>query len=233
MKSIKKIDAVISKITDLTKTAKEIKLTLNEPLPFIAGEFVNVFLEHHGQDFRRAFSISSDDNNNNEINLSIRLTLNGTVTPLFWQEDFTGRRVKVMGPLGLNTADKMLSNKIYLFGFGIGAGVVRSLAMHHLRNFNLQSLVIITGNRSETEIVHQDYFDGLKNDGRVTVQYVISDPVPNSLNLKGYIQEHLFGFDFNDADVYICGQMVACEALKAKINEYRPVNCAFFVEAFH
>ncbi len=233
MKYIKKIDAVISKITDLTKTAKELKLTLSEPLPFIAGEFINIFLEHNGQEFRRAFSISSDDENNKEINLSIRLTLNGAVTPLFWQEDFTGCKVKVMGPLGLNTADKMFSNKIYLFGFGIGAGVVKALATHHLRNDNLQSLTIITGNRSETEIVHQDYFDGLKNDGRVTVQYAISDSVPNSLNLKGYIQDHLFGYDFNNADVYICGQVVACEALKAQVNEYQPVNCAFFVEAFH
>jgi NAD(P)H-flavin reductase len=202
-------------------------------MPFMAGSFVNLFIMKDGEKLRRAFSISSSEASTKEITLSIRHNPSGAVTPLFWQDDIVGTKVDLMGPLGLNTADKMQSGKILLFGFGIGAGVIKSLAEHFVHRPTTTNLTIVTGNRSESELLHKDYLDTLATDNKnVTIKYVVSDQSQEIYPL-GYIQNHISEYDFNNADVYICGQTVACEALEKKIKNTNPYNCQFFVEDFH
>lgn len=234
MKPIKKMPAVISHINDLSTTAREVEITLPEPIGFTAGCFVNVFIEKNGEKLRRAFSVSSDESEQQKIKVSIRLNPTGAVTPLFWEDGIIGKAIEVMGPLGLNTAEKMNSKKIYLFGFGIGAGVVKSLASHFINKADVTNLTILTGNRSETEILHQDYFDKIKTEHKqVLVEYILSQPDANNIYKTGYIQNHLAEFDFNDSDVYVCGQTAACEALIKTVKEHNPTNCNFFIEDFH
>ncbi len=233
MSQIKQLSGTITKIRDLSPTAREYTITPTEPLPFIAGAFVNIFITHEDKTIRRAFSMSSSDKIDTSFTLSIRLSPNGEFTPLLWNEDFTNKSVKIMGPLGLNTADKMKSNKIFLFGFGVGAGVVKSLADHIANRPELESLTIVTGNRSIEEILHKDYFDKLSAENqKVKVTYVVSDKNQTIYSI-GYIQEHISSYDFNNADVYMCGQGMACKALEDEIKKTTPQNCNFFIEDFH
>ncbi len=233
MATIKKIPAVITGLRDLTPTARVITLTLSQPLPFIAGSFVNLFIKHNEAVLRRAFSISSSDQINDAIDLSIRLNPAGVVSPLFWEESIIGTEVEVMGPLGLNTADKMKSSHVYLFGFGIGAGVVKSLAEHFVNQEHITKLTIMTGNRSDADIVHFDFFTELEKNPKVSIHHIVSNPTPNNIYPVGYIQNHLEHFDFNNSDVYVCGQEVACTALVEAVQKQQPENCLFFIEGFH
>lgn len=233
MNSIKQLNGTITAVRDISATAREYTITPETPLPFIAGAFVNVFLENEGKTIRRAFSMSSSDQDADSIKLSIRLSLNGEMTPLLWGKDFTGQSVRLMGPLGLNTADKMKSAKVFLFGFGVGAGVVKSLADHISRRDDLESLTILTGNRSIDEILHKDFFDELVGKNKkVSVTYVVSDKTQSEFP-TGYIQENISACDFNNADVYMCGQGIACKALEESIRATNPQNCNFFIEDFH
>lgn len=234
MKPIRNLTGIITKVQDLTPTARDVTIELSEPLDFVAGSFVNVFVPINGKMERRAFSISSSEGGQNSIILSIRLDQSGLVSPLFWEPDCIGRELSLMGPLGLNTADKMQSDTLYLFGFGIGAGVVKSLAEHMIRRKGMKKLVIVTGNRGDDEIVHHEYFDDLADTRRdVSVEYIVSKPASDSVYKQGYIQDHLDGYDFTNADIYICGQKVACDALTERIEATKPTNCHFFVEDFH
>jgi NAD(P)H-flavin reductase len=231
---IKKVRGTITKVRDLSPTAREITILPSEAFPFIAGSFVNVFFQHETGKIRRAFSISSDDTETGVFTLSIRLSPKGMLTPLFWNDSIVGTELELMGPLGLNTADALHSETIFLFGFGIGAGVIKSIAQHVVRRPTLSALTIITGSRSDDDMVHKDFFDTLaENDPRVRVSYVVSSPLANSLHLTGYIQNHLAEYDFTNADVYVCGQEVACAALVETVTAHQPENCHFFIEAFH
>jgi NAD(P)H-flavin reductase len=231
--NIKQTTGIVTSIRDLSATAREYTITPSEPFPFIAGAFVNLFIEHQGKTIRRAFSMSSNDKEDRSFTLSIRLSPGGELTPLLWEEDFLGREVRLMGPLGLNTADKMHSDRVFLFGFGIGAGVVKSLAEHFVEKESVSSVTVVTGNRSATEILHKDFFDTLaQNNEKAEIAYVLSDRSQTDFR-TGYIQDNLTGYDFNNADVYMCGQGVACEALEAEIRRLQPQNCNFFVEDFH
>ncbi len=230
---MKKLTAQITHIEDLSKTAKAITLTLPERIDFIAGQFVNIFMDINGEKVRRAFSISSTDSDQSKISLSIRESLKGIMSPLFWQKDLTGTTIELMGPLGLNTADKMESKNAYLFAYGVGAGVVKSVLDHVIAKGIATRVVVMTGSRSDDEIIHQDYFDAMANAHPfIEVRHVISQPSEKGFRI-GYIQDHLEGIDFNNADVYACGQEVACNSLVEKIKAQNPENCHFFIEAFH
>ncbi|MFZ2253334.1 MAG: FAD-dependent oxidoreductase [Minisyncoccia bacterium] len=232
--SFKKTTGTISHITDLSKTAKDITLTLDEQINFIAGHFVNIFMDIDGEKVRRAFSISSSDTDQNSITLSIRESLKGVMSPLFWKSDLTGTTIELMGPLGVNTADKMHAPNAYLFAYGVGAGVVKSVLDHVIASGHATKVVVMTGSRSADEILHKEYFDSMAEQyPHIEVRHVISQPEEVSGFRKGYIQDHIDGIDFNNADVYACGQEVACNSLLEKIRVQNPENCNFFIEAFH
>ncbi len=228
---IKKITGKISQITDLSKTAKEIEIDLSESIDFLAGSFINVFININGEKIRRAYSISSASPDNKSITIAVRLSPNGTMTPLFWNKNMIGEIIEIMGPLGLNTVDKMKQEKIYLFAFGIGAGVVKSIADHFSKT---KELTIVTGSKSEDEILYREYFDNLaKKFKNVSIKYVVSGELENPKLLKGYVQNHIDMFDFNNSDIYVCGQEKACNDLVERIKLMKPSGCGFFIEGFH
>lgn len=230
--SITRYTTTIAEITNLTPTAKEIRINLPSPMEFEAGSFVNLFMNINGINVRRAYSISSDPNDKDSITLAVRLSPHGTMTPLFWNKDMQDMPVELMGPLGLNTADNMTHHKIYLCGFGIGAGVVKSLAQQLVRQN--KEITILIGSRTEEDIVYKEFFDTFaKAHSNVRVLHSISKPQEHSEYKSGYIQHHIEGLDFNNADVYICGQESACNELKTTILAHTPVDCAFFIEGFH
>jgi NAD(P)H-flavin reductase len=232
--NITKTFGTIKKITDLSATAKEILIDLDTPLGFTAGSFINVFMDIDGEKVRRAYSISSTDTEQTSLAIAMRLSPEGKMSPLFWKKDLTGERLELMGPLGLNTADKMKREKIYLFAFGVGAGVVKSLAGHFTTLAKRRDITIMTGSRSEAEILYKEYFDELaRNNKKVKVSYVISQPKEHSPFRQGYVQDHLGGLDFNASDVYVCGQEAACAELVQKIKATSPTDCDFFIEGFH
>ena len=119
------MSATVSAITTLSKSARDYTLTLPEELGFTAGQFVNIFMDIDGKKVRRALSISSSDTIQNSITVSIRRSPDGIMTPVMWSRDMTGEVVELVGPLGLNTGDKMHAKNVYLFGYGVGAGVVK------------------------------------------------------------------------------------------------------------
>ncbi len=229
-----KTSGTIAKIVDLSKTAKDVYIVPDKKLDFVAGHFVNLFMEVNGEKIRRAFSISSSDTDPDTITLSIRESQKGVISPLFWQKDQTGTTVELMGPLGMNTADKMRAPSAYLFAYGVGAGVVKSILDHLVQKGNVKKIIVMTGSRKENEILHKDYFDSqAKTNPQITVRHVLSQTTEGGQYRKGYIQDHIDGIDFNNSDVYTCGQEVACTALVKKIKAQNPKNCTFFIEAFH
>ncbi|MCR4285837.1 MAG: FAD-binding oxidoreductase [Candidatus Kaiserbacteria bacterium] len=232
--SIQIQEGIISHVTDLTKTAKEVIITLADALVCPPGSFVNFFIELSGAPVRRAYSVVNANAEQKTVTFSVRHTLNGVVTPEFWKDDIIGRTVRVMGPLGLNTADKLSHATVHLFAYGIGAGVIKAIAEYSLQNPTVTTMTITTGSRNEEDIVYKSYFDEIAKDNpHVTVKYVISDPLDQSYPFKGYVQDHLEGLSFDDSDIYMCGQEKACNALLEKIKATNPQNTSFFVEAFH
>ena len=151
-------------------------------------------------------------------------------------------RLRVGSCLGLGRHDGVrlglrccLRRKVFLFGFGVGAGVVRSLADYFAASEGVDELVVMTGSRDEGDIIYKDWFDALaRSSPKTTVRYVVSQPdTEDPAILHGYVQQHLDGFDFSGADVFVCGRESVCLELEEVIRSKEPEDCAFFVEGFH
>jgi len=232
--NITKQMGTIIQATSLTKTAKEVTIELGIAIECTPGSFMNIFMDINGTRVRRAFSVVATNQEEKTVSFAIRHTPDGLMTPEFWKQDIIGRNVEVMGPLGINTSDKLIHENVFLFGYGIGAGVVKAITQSSLNKPGMKNITIVTGSRSEDAIIYKEYFDSIIHEHpHVSVRYVLSAPAAEKYLHKGYIQDNIDDLVFNDADIYLCGQEAACEALTQKIKSKHPENVSFFVEAFH
>lgn len=114
------LEGVIARITPLSDTAREVVISFQEPLVCLPGSFVNVFMDVTGTSTRRAYSVVATDSAAKTLTLAIRRAVGGTMSPEFWEDDIVGRKVRIMGPMGLNTADKLTKPTLHLVAYGIG-----------------------------------------------------------------------------------------------------------------
>lgn len=231
--NIKRLPVHITQMTDLSPSSREVTLGLPEPLGFLPGAFVNVFMTHEGQRMRRAYSVSSDTSTQNEISLSIRKGSAGGMSERFWDEDIQHLPLEIMGPLGVNTVDKITTTRVFLFAFGIGVSVIKGLLPSLLRRDDITQVTILTGSRSEVEILYKDFFQEIAaQDARVEVQFVVSQPADVSYSLVGHIHDHVKDLDFRNSTVYLCGPKKACESLQKVIEMQTNPAPQFLIEAF-
>lgn len=231
--TIKRMAASISAVTDISPTAREVTLRLPEPLDFVPGAFVNVFMDSSGTRLRRAYSISSDEDDQDMVTLSIRKGSVGGMSERFWDENIERVPLQIMGPLGLNTADKITGTNVFLFAFGIGVSVIKGLLPHLLRRKDITQITVMTGSRNENEALYRDFIeDASMRDPRLNVKMVLSQPSDVAYPFKGYLQDHLDGLDFTDASIYICGSKAATESLRDAIQRTGSSVREFLLEAF-
>jgi ring-1,2-phenylacetyl-CoA epoxidase subunit PaaE len=229
-----KTDAVITALTDLTPTARAVTFKTITPFTFHAGSFVNVFIEVNGEMLRRAYSISANDVVTGEFTISVRRTIDGKMSPLFWDESTIGKTISIMGPLGVNTVDKFTHPTVYLCAYGVGGGVIKAVLEHVLTEPRVSKIVLMTGSRTQDEILYRDYFNELAVvDNRLTVEHIISDKTEISTYKKGYIQDFVSRYDFSNSDVFVCGQEAACNGLVEAVKATNPTDVTFYVEGFH
>lgn len=231
--SIRVLPAHISRIADLSPTAREVVLTLPEPLGFTAGAFVNVFMENHGKKDRRAYSISSSPTKQSEIALSIRKGSEAGMSERFWDADIGSVPLEIMGPLGHHTADKITHSRVFLFAFGIGISPLKGILHELLERSGVTEIHIYTASKTEDEILYREFLENVcANDARVTCTFVVSSPVSNTYPYPGYITDYIKDCSFADSTVYICGRVGACTALQEAIEAQSPKPPEFLVEDF-
>lgn len=230
---LKRLPARIDSITELSPTAREVHLTLPEPLGFLPGSFVNVFLGEGSERIRRAYSISSSDAVQNAITLSIRKGAPGGMSERFWEPNIRNTPLQIMGPLGLNTADRITNPRVFLFGFGIGVSVVKGLVEELLGRHDTTEVTVMTGSRTEEEVLYKEFFESLeRSDSRLRTRFVVSRPNDQTYLWKGHIHDHIDDLDFSHATVYLCGKKSACESLQERIAAKTKTPVEFLVEAF-
>ena len=225
----------IHSITTLSPTAKEIVLKTEQPLTIVAGQFINLFVEADGETHRRAYSIASAPGTTDTFSLAIRNNPHGKISKLFFEETDTElkkRTFKIMGPLGMNTENKITQDTVYLCGFGIGVSVVKAMTLGLLAREHPPVIHVLLGCRNRADMMYKDFFENLADKNKITIRYTIADDEGAAYPFVGYVQQHINDYDFNNALVYACGQEIACASLQQAIQE-KTDTAQFMIEAFH
>jgi len=230
--AVKKLNAKIKAIKNLSPTVKHLVFDLGEEFDFKAGQFVNLSFEIDGETFRRPYSIASNSNKNDELELCIKLVEGGAVTPKIF-ELVVGDEVSLMGGLGLFTLDKADKEKLVFIGTGTGVAPLRSMILDLIKNEVEKEITLIFGCRSEDEILYKDEFELLeKENPNFKYLQIVSRAGDAWEGRRGHVQDNFDGVDSQNSNFFICGLPAMYDGVKDELLKMGVVKENIFHEVF-
>ena len=235
---VRDFEGTVSRIKDLTPTIKGVWITLDQPMPFQAGQYIGLHIP--GEAASRSFSIASAPGSSTEIELNVRLVPGGKGTQWVHRQLKAGDRVRLAGPYGrffvrqsAHRDDKLA----YLFlAGGSGLSSPRSMILELLQAGCEQPIVLVNGARSVDELYHHDQFSELAR-AHPNFSYVpaVSGDAPEWAGAKGFVHEVAkahFGNDFRGHKAYLCGPPLMIDACITTLMQGRLFERDIYTEKF-
>ena len=175
-----KVDA----ITEIDANTKVFRLVpdpargTTECAPFIAGQYVNIYLDIEGMQVNRSYSIASSpkDARDGFYELLIKYVEGGLVSRYVLDNWAEGDEVEISGPAGAFYYSPIRDAKtVVCLAGGSGITPFRSLAKAIVEGDEDFKLTLLFGSRTEEQILFRDEFDALAADDRISVVHVLSD----------------------------------------------------------
>lgn len=211
-------DVTLGKILDFGNETRHFELKLNpgKQIRFIAGQFAVVICPKDGKVIRRAYSIASPPEQEDRLDLVIKLVQGGAVTNWFWSLK-EGDRFKVQVPFGkfvlparwrFSGGPDPADFDLVLVATGTGIAPFRSMIRHLLPAGFQRRIWLLFGSRYEKMIpYHEEWLALAKGYPHFTYIPTISRPSPAWKGETGYVQTKIEKF-FTQPEgkrVYICG----------------------------
>lgn len=173
-----------------------------------AGQFLTLVIEHHGQEVRRSYSLSSSPHEQ-MLSLTIKRIPNGEVTRYLHTYARVGDIWKAVEPAGRFTLPEPLFDAPLVY-FAAGSGISPIYA--HLKSLIHQGfdrpVYLFYSNLSASSIIFKKELDELSaaSGGHLKIMHLISD---EGKRLNNYVAENLIRQylpdTFRQAQYYLCG----------------------------
>jgi NAD(P)H-flavin reductase len=205
----KPIRAELLEVKAETPTIKSFRMALDEPVPFRAGQFVQLTVPGLGE---APFTPSSSPSVHDEMEITILKT--GSVTDSLHaiKEGSDGVELGVRGPFGKGyPTEKMKGHNVVVVGGGVGLAPLRSLLHHvfeHLDDY--KRVAVIYGSRNPSELLYRERFAEWAARDRVSFGVTVDVPDATWKGNVGVVTTLLKDFDFDIADSFVvsCGPLV-------------------------
>ena len=222
----KTVNLAVSEITAETPTAKTFRLvgaTGHLP-PFMAGQYINVFVETGGVRTSRPYSIASSPSQTGYYDITIRGVEDGFVSSYFLEEVKVGDAFESSSPAGTFTYNPLFHGRDLVFLAG-GSGVTPFMSM--IREVSQRGLDrrihLIYGSRDVKDIIFEEELEQIT--GRhpnIVVSHVISNPPERFRGLKGFITAELMKDLLGDVSAktfYVCGPEVMYDFCRKELEK--------------
>ncbi|TCK99264.1 ferredoxin-NADP reductase [Shimia isoporae] len=222
----KRLSLTVSDVIAETDTSRTLRLTPdagNLP-PFLAGQYVNVFVNVNGVDTARPFAISSAPQDRSHYDITVRKLPGGFVSPWLVEGLQIGAKISSSGPMGSFFVNPIHHGKDLVFLAG-GSGVAPAISM--IRDLAARQtgakFHLIYGSRSPDDIIFETELQELQQaNDFLTVTNVISEPQEGFKGRTGFIDAafmtELCG-DMSGKTVYLCGPPAMNEACAAMLRD--------------
>lgn len=201
----------IAKITDHNPTTRELKIEFIEPHSFIfrAGQFamLNIPSENPAKPILRAYSIASDDRIHNSFRLIFKFVPGGVASNFVWKLK-ENMELIFTGPFGRVFFQEPAPEQNFFLCTGTGLAQHLSYLESKLDLFPKSQFRTVFGVREDSDVFYEKELETLSQKfPNFQYQMYLSRPSPAWTGKKGYIQDSLTSFDFNNANsaFYICG----------------------------
>lgn len=149
----------ITRIIDETADTKTFYLEASDkqPIPYEAGQFVTLVIQHGSSEVRRSYSLGSAPSHDNQLFITVKRKVNGEISRLLLDYYKVGDTLEVLPPSGKFVMEKISDIHHYFF-FTAGSGIVPVFGL--LKEILHQSphvkITLINQSRDEENIIYKN-----------------------------------------------------------------------------
>ncbi len=217
----------VIKIIDETFSTRRFWIQVNEveAFNFKPGQFVTLDLPIHEKKNKRwrSYSIASEPDDSNVIELVIVLLEGGAGTTYLFEQVKEGSELLLRGPQGVFILPEHLDRDIFLICTGTGIAPFRSM-VHHINRYNIphKNLYLIFGCRKVNDCLYGQELKGLERDleNYYYLPTFSREADENDLVKKGYVHsvyEDLLRDEKKPSYFYLCGWKNMIDEAKQRI----------------
>ena len=220
--NIRKFKAVVEKIVDYTYDIKELTLRINEPdtISFKAGQYIQLHSKKYAKvkhSVSRAYSISSNPENPQIVQVIIRKVTEGICTTWVHEHISEGEEIEFTGPFGDFFIQDTDADMLFIAG-GSGKAPIKSMVEYLDQKKSNRRMVYFFGARTVKDLYLTEYFHEFENTlADFTYVPVLSQPdeSDNWQGRQGYITKYLAEFvkDCANTEAYLCGSPAMINAM--------------------
>jgi NAD(P)H-flavin reductase len=201
------LQAELLEVTEETPTIKTFRVRPEEPVPFQAGQFVQLTVPGVGE---APFTPSSSPSVAEEMEITILRT--GEVTEALHGMD-AGPSLGVRGPFGKGyPTDKMKDHTVVVVGGGVGLAPLRSLLHHLFENVeDYKHVAIRYGARNPAELLYRRLFEEWSSRDGVSFDVTVDVPDEGWEGNVGVVTNLLEELELDDVkNTYLvsCGPLI-------------------------
>lgn len=157
---------VVKVIPETRETISYVLQTVNgDPVPYEAGQFLTILIDHHDHELRRSYSMSSTPGVDEQISITVKRKVNGAISryiQVLWHEGTVFSTIPPTGMFRIDT-DESLQRTFVFIAAGSGIVPVFSLLKKVLHFEPLSRVVLINQNFDEDKIIFHRALAQLKN----------------------------------------------------------------------
>ncbi len=211
------VPARLVEVIEETPTNKTFVLEPPEPMPFRAGQFVQLTLPGVGE---APFTPSSSPYRPERIDVTVLRT--GKVTDRLHEVE-VGAMLGLRGPFGKGfPIDKLAGKEVLIVGGGVGLAPLRALILALLeKDCGTKRVSIKYGAREPAELLYRRNFDEWRSKPNVDVTETIDREAPGWTGRVGLVTTLLDGLDVDIPNCYAftCGPEIMLRFVTLKLVE--------------
>lgn len=180
-------------------------------VPYKAGQFITLVFNHHNQEVRRSYSLSSSPDDE-RMAITVKRISNGEISRFLLTKVNVGDVLNVVEPAGVFTVKEYATPKDILF-FAAGSGItpVFSQLKYILNRPGESKLHLIYSSQSTESVLFNNELNELlaSYPDRFTITHLLSSEANRLTNIKveQLVNEQL-SFAKDKAEFYLCGPFV-------------------------
>ena len=228
--------AKVIEITDLSPTIKGVRLQLDRPMQFQAGQYINIQLPNI--EGTRAFSIANTPSEANLIELHIRKVQGGAATRYVHDELSVGEEMVLSGPYGQFFVRKSDQQNVIFIAGGSGLSSPQSMILDLLEHGDTRIIYLFQGARDVAELYNREKFEQLVKE-YPNFRYIpaLNAPKPEDqwTGFTGYVHEAVANYFENKCSghkAYLCGPPPMIDAAISTLMQSRLFEKDIHTERF-
>ncbi|MDB5130084.1 FAD-binding oxidoreductase, partial [Mucilaginibacter sp.] len=180
-------------------------------VPYKAGQFLTLVFNHHNQEIRRSYSLSSSPDDD-RLAITVKRITNGEISRFLLTKVNVGDVLTVAQPAGVFTVNNYQSKKDILF-FAAGSGItpVFSQIKYILNRPGKSKLHLIYSSQSQEAILFNNELNELlkRYPARLNITHLLSNDANRLTNImvEQLVNEQL-AFEKERTEFYLCGPFV-------------------------